>query len=126
MAQDLAGIGDTKERGDFFRKLFVDLNMPAGSHALWPLQVSPEKQVDPLFFLSGVTALAPDTIVFMAHDDDPNFKVMNFPRVRPLVAGMWRGFRFIRLHGVDELHQYTAPRREKLMSLIRTLHRPSA
>ena len=124
LAQDLAGLGDGKVRGAFFRALFAELGMEAGTHGLWPLAVPPEPGVDALFFVSGMAALNPDTLIFMGEDGDEAFEALGLPRIGPLGTALWRGRRLVRLHGVDRLQEETLPRRNRLLSLIKTLHRP--
>lgn len=124
LAQDLAGMGDGRLRGEFFRGLFAELGMPQGSHALWPLNAAPHVEADPLFFISGVQALNPETLVFMGEDDDPAFVALGFPRIGPLSLALWRGRRFVRLHGVDLLREDSSSRRQSLLSLLKSFHRP--
>lgn len=102
MSDDYGGRSNPVRRA-FLQRLLKDLAMPAGSNAFWPMSAppfdTPCKDVDPLFFHSGLAALNPKVVAFLG--DVP--EALRLPRLLPMVPGLFQGRRLVRVQSVETL-----------------------
>lgn len=145
LALDLRGQGD-KARGNFFRELFRQLGMPAGSQAFWPLwlhdaelgaelaahwgaegeagdELPPELgarlDTELAFFRAGLRRLRPETVLLLGGLVP---RLLGLADLRPLQPHILKGWRFVRLHRVETL--LADPDQRRLVTFLRTLHSP--
>lgn len=89
------------------------MGLPKGTHAFWPLNRYPyahgesEETVDATMFMSGVSALNPDTVILMSGVVPPELGIWGekLAELRPLRPAIVQGRRFVVTQHVDILIQ---------------------
>lgn len=112
LSRDLGGAADAAHR-DFLRHLLGDMGLPKGTHAFWPLNRYPyasgesEETVEATMFMSGVSALNPNTVILMSGVIPPELGVWSekLAELRPLRPAIVQGRRFVVTQHVDVLIQ---------------------